>query len=95
MSSPFVTPVSFASFDLGEWGSILLVECRHPESNTERWDLPLGIQCPAHHRTVYYCADRNVLWCDGYQGDERYVPHELGLDPRAFQPIGEEAADVG
>ena len=64
-------------------GSILLAACMHPESSGERWDLALAFQCPEHHRTVYYCDDNGVLWCDGYQGSgdvaagAECVPHEL------------------
>ena len=94
------TAATFLSVDLGEWGSMLLAECRHPEldDGLEPWDLGLALQCPGHLRTVYYCPAAGALWCDGYLGGGDvggggiYRPHELELGQgRALE--GFDAAD--
>lgn len=76
--NPTETPISFYSLDT-PLGPLMVVECRHPDANGERPDVPTGQQCPDHNRTVYLCLDNDAFWCDGYQGGDEYKPHELGL----------------
>lgn len=70
--------MTFYSFDTPV-GDLMVAPCLHPESNAERPDVPIGMQCPEHNRTAYLCLDNSVLWCDGYCGDNKYTPHELDL----------------
>jgi hypothetical protein len=61
-------------------GGILVLECRHPESNGEHPDVPLGsLWCQPHQRSIHYCDDRGELWCDG--GPPAYRWHGFELQP--------------
>jgi hypothetical protein len=72
---------AFWSVDTPDGGSLLLSQCSHPESDAEHPDVPLGMQCEVHNRTLYYCDDLSVVWCDG--GDPEYAWHRMRLEPEA------------
>lgn len=76
MSLHDALPATFWSLDTPA-GPLLIAPCLHPESNQERPDLPLSIACPDHGRSVYWCEDQGVLWCDG--GPPDYAFHELDI----------------
>jgi len=62
-------------------GPILIAPCCHPESEAERPDVPTGLVCPDHARSVYLCVDLSMLWCDGgadAQGEFNHA-HRLEL----------------
>jgi hypothetical protein len=65
-------------------GPILLAECRHPESNGERPDVPLSDMCQLHTRSISYCADEGILWCDG--GPPSYRWHAFDFVPLDHEP---------
>lgn len=39
--------------------------CNRPDSDGDGYDIGLGIPCPEHARTVYFCIDAGRIWCDG------------------------------
>jgi hypothetical protein len=53
--------------DIGDWpgGQLAAVTCLYPNAIDGGLDLALPIQCPEHFRTIYWCPNAFVLWCDG------------------------------
>jgi len=76
MSERYAT---FYSFDTPA-GPIMVMPCWHPDSNVERPDIPLGVMCPRHNRTWYWCLDLEMAWCDG-GGESGYEWHPGKLVP--------------
>lgn len=72
------------------WGDIMVVPCIYPGAYGETWDVPLGIACQEHSRTVYYCHDASVLWCDG--GPPDYRDHGFRLAPQP--PLPRDSLDT-
>ena len=60
-----------------DWGDVIIVPCSMPDSPSERWDMPTAMFCRTHMRTVYYCDEMALLWCDG--GPPRYRWHGFSL----------------
>jgi hypothetical protein len=76
MAGPTQLPLRFFSLDT-PLGPLMVMECRHPEANAERPDIPLGRMCREHVRTWYWCLDREEAWCDGGPPDYAYHLGEL------------------
>jgi hypothetical protein len=55
--------------------------CNYPEGQGDGYDISLGIMCPDHPRSVYFCVDAMVIWCDG--GPPQWEVHTLDLLPGA------------
>jgi hypothetical protein len=55
------------------YGDLIVVPCQMPAAQNERWDIPTGMWCRSHNRTVYYCDELNRLWCDG--GPPEFLYH--------------------
>ena len=64
--------------DLAGYHTLLLYACKYPNAIDGGYDLPLSM-CVRHSRTVYFCLDRQVLWCDG--GPPAYDYHLCKLRP--------------
>ena len=64
--------------ELGEWpgGQLTAVECQFPEAVDGGIDLALPWVCSLHGRTIWWCLNAAMLWCDG--GPPEYEWH----DPR-------------
>lgn len=53
--------------ELGDWpgGELIAHECRYPDAADGGLDLVLPVQCQEHARSVYWCLNAGILWCDG------------------------------
>ena len=61
-------------------GDLLLMDCPHPATEGEGFDMVLSVFCHKHGRSVYYCDELAALWCDG--GPPDWWWHEFaGLTP--------------
>lgn len=60
----------FFELELGEWpgGSLSAMECRFPDAPDGGIDLALPVHCEQHMRTIWWCLNAGVLWCDGGAG---------------------------
>lgn len=80
---PQTEPVVW-QIDLAGYHTLTVFECRYPEAVDGGYDLPLTM-CQHHARTVYWCLDRHVLWCDG--GPPDYNWHEcVPVDAYSAEP---------
>ena len=61
--------------ELGDWpgGTLTLVDCAYPDAPDGGGDIALPVQCQDHARTVYWCLNAGVLWCDS--GPPDYEVH--------------------
>ena len=61
--------------ELADWPghTITVFDCAFPESVDGGADVVLPVTCAAHTRSVYWCLNTGVLWCDG--GPPRWVWH--------------------
>ena len=76
--NPTQTPIRFYSFDTPV-GPVMVMECRHPEAEGERPDIPLGRMCREHVRTWHWCLDREEAWCDGGPPDWPWHLGEIAI----------------
>lgn len=65
--------------ELGDWpgGTITYMECRYPDAPDGGIDLALSEVCLTHQRTVWWCLNARVVWCDG--GPPEYPIHTCSL----------------
>jgi hypothetical protein len=62
---------------MGSDSELTSFDCAHPNSVGDYPDFVLGMICTRHPRSVYYCRDLDVLWCDG--GGDAWPWHEFAL----------------
>ena len=55
------------SLDLGDWpgGSITAFDCAYEGAPDGGLDLVTPETCPEHGRSIYWCLNAGVFWCDG------------------------------
>jgi len=63
------------------YGDMIVVPCQMPDANNERWDIPTGMWCRSHNRTVYYCDELHRLWCDGGPPEFKYHVFRIVMIP--------------
>lgn len=62
--------------ELGDWpgGTLIVADCQYPFAPDGGADIALPAHCEEHARTVWWCLNASVLWCDG--GPPYYEQHE-------------------
>jgi hypothetical protein len=61
--------------DIGDWpgGQPTAMKCLFPDAVDGGLDLALPPSCAEHNRTIWWCLNAAVLWCDG--GPPDYAWH--------------------
>jgi hypothetical protein len=52
--------------------ALLGTKCQYPECEDGGYSLTLGPLCETHNRSVYFCVNQHILWCDGGPPDWEY-----------------------
>jgi hypothetical protein len=73
-----VEPRAFA-IEIGDWpgGELVGEDCQYPDAPDGGADLVLPVQCETHQRSIWWCLNAGVLWCDG--GPPGYDHHRWPL----------------
>lgn len=60
-------PPKVYELELGDWpgGMILAMECEYPYAPDGGIDLALPLVCTTHQRSVWWCLNAGLTWCDG------------------------------
>lgn len=71
------------TLEFGEFpgGTTTAMVCKYPDAIDEGMDVALPYYCLAHHRTIWWCLNMSVLWCDGGPPDYAYHWWPNGLAP--------------
>lgn len=54
---------------------LIASQCLYPDSIDGGYDLALPVTCPEHGRTIWWCLNVALLWCDGGPPDYDYHPY--------------------
>jgi hypothetical protein len=67
------------SIELGDWpgATLTIMDCQFPDAVDGGSDLVLPVHCPRHGRSIYWCPNMGVLWCDG--GPVDWPWHRVGV----------------
>jgi hypothetical protein len=70
------------SVELGDWpgGHLSAMECVFPEAPDGGIDLALPAHCHTHNRTIWWCPNAGVMWCDG--GPQQWAWHPWPMEDR-------------
>lgn len=72
--------------EVGDWpgGTITFMDCAYPDAPDGGIDIALPLVCDTHARTVWWCLNAQLLWCDG--GPEEYAHHPMVVAPMEDLP---------
>jgi hypothetical protein len=68
------------TLDLNGQCDLIVTQCHHPDSNAEGYDIDWRVVCKWHERSIWWCVEERVLWCDG--GPPDYPYHNFDLVAR-------------
>jgi hypothetical protein len=62
-------------------GTTIAMICEYPDAIDGGFDIATPNHCLAHSRTIWWCLNMAVLWCDGGPPDYEYHWWPNGLAP--------------
>jgi hypothetical protein len=67
-------PAELLAIEIGDWpGGVLIAStCQFPDAPDGGLDISTDKWCHDHTRTVHWCLNAGVFWCDGGPPDYEY-----------------------